>query len=125
MPTPSDPSVPLRQRLQDALPAALKARDRAAVAALRSALAAIANAEAVNGPARSDRGQAIEQTSVGVGVAEVERRVLTADQVEQIVRAEVAERQAAALDYERAGRMDRADEVRREAAVLSAHLDDA
>ncbi|MBX6723341.1 MAG: hypothetical protein IRY92_08930, partial [Dactylosporangium sp.] len=98
VPTPSNPSVPLRQRLQDALPVALKARDRAAVAALRSALAAIANAEAVNRPAASDRGQAIEQTSVGVGVAEVERRVLTADQVEQIVRAEVAERLAAALD---------------------------
>lgn len=125
MPTPSNPSVPLRQRLQDALPVALKAGDRAAVAALRSALAAIANAEAVNRPAPSDRGQAIEQTSVGVGVAEVERRVLTADQVEQIVRAEVAERQAAARDYERAGRTDRADQVRREAAVLSAHLSSA
>jgi len=124
VPTPSDPSVPLRQRLQDALSAALKARDRAAVTALRSALAAIANAEAVDRPASADRGLAIEETSVGVGVAEVERRMLTADQVEQIVRAEVAERQAAARDYERAGRTDRADQVRREAAVLSAHLGD-
>jgi uncharacterized protein len=37
----------LRGRLRGALPAAMKARDAAAVAALRSALAAIDNAEAV------------------------------------------------------------------------------
>src|SRR5438067_1668677 len=39
------PPVPLRQRLRDAIPAALKAGDRVTVSALRSALTAIENAE--------------------------------------------------------------------------------
>src|SRR5689334_24351900 len=58
-------------------------------------------------PDAADRGVAIERSPVGVGAAEVERRALTAAQVEDIVRAEVAEREAAARDYEKAGRLDR------------------
>jgi uncharacterized protein YqeY len=99
----------------------MKARDRLAVAALRSTLAAIDNAEAVDRAVSDDR-LAIEQTPVGVGVAEARRRVLTETDVEQIVRAEVAERTAAARDYDRAGRAERAEQLRREATVLSAHL---
>jgi uncharacterized protein YqeY len=57
-------------------------------------------------------------------VAEVERRVLTAAQVERIVRAEVAEREAAAGDYDRAGRPERAAQLRGEAGVRSAYLAD-
>src|SRR5262249_10194220 len=116
-----DPRTPLRQRLREALPAAMKARDRLAVAALRSTLAAIDNAEA-GGPAVSDDRLAIEQTPGGVGAAEARRRVLTETDVERIVRAEVAERTAAARDYDRAGRAERAEQLRREATVLSAHL---
>jgi len=52
----------------------------------------------------------------------VERRALTAAQVEEIVRTEVAEREAAARDYEKAGRLDRAQQLRDEAGVLAAHL---
>jgi uncharacterized protein len=119
----SESELPLRQRLRAALPAALKARDRVAVAALRATLAAIDNAEAVDRPATVDQRLAIEQTPIGIAAAEVERRVLTADQVEHIVRTEVAEREAAARDYERAGRPDRAKQLRDEAGVLVAHLD--
>jgi uncharacterized protein YqeY len=115
---------PLRQRLRAALPVAMKARDRVAVAALRSALAAIDNAEAVDRPASVDQRLAIEQIPVGVGAAEVARRVLTQPQVEHIVRAEVAERETAARDYERAGRPERAKQLRDEASALSAHLAD-
>jgi hypothetical protein len=43
----------LRDRLRRALPAAIKARDRPALTALRSAVAAIDNAEAVNPPQTS------------------------------------------------------------------------
>ena len=114
--------VPLRERLRAALPAAVKARDRVALAALRSTLAALYNAEAVDRTPDADRNLSIEQLPVGVGAAEVPRRVLTEAQVEQIVRAEVAEREAAALDYERAGRPERADQLRGEAGVLAAHL---
>ena len=94
--SPPDP-VPLRQRLRAALPAALKTRDRLAVAALRSTLAAIDNAEAVDRPAAVDRHLAIER----------------------IVRAEVAEREAAAVEYERAGHRDLAEQLRGEASALS------
>ncbi len=80
--------MPLRRRLQEALPVALKARERATVAALRSALAAIANAEAVTAPTGTERGLAIEHSPVGVGAAEAQRRVLAPAQVERIVRAE-------------------------------------
>jgi uncharacterized protein len=112
----------LRQRLRDALPAAMKARDRVAVAALRSALAAIDNAEAVGGTGA--KGMAIEQSPVGVGAAELPRRELTAEQVEEIVRAEVAEREAAALGYERGGHADRAAQLRNEIRVLAQALGD-
>jgi len=117
-----DPGVPVRQRLRAALPDAMKARDRVAVAALSSTLAAIDNAEAVDRDASVDERLAIEQIPIGVGAAEVARRVLTATQVEHIVRAEVAEREAAARDYDRAGHPQRAEQLRSEARVLSAHL---
>ncbi|HYY77867.1 MAG TPA: GatB/YqeY domain-containing protein [Actinomycetes bacterium] len=115
----------LRERLRSALPRALKARDAVAVAALRSALAAIDNAEAVEGPPapRQGAGHApIAGTVAGLGAAEAERRSLTDVQVEAIVRAEVAERQAAARDYERAGRQEHAERLRAEAGVLSSLL---
>lgn len=114
--------VPLRQRLRRALSVALKARDRDAVAALRTALAAIENAEAVDGRLAPIGGLAIEQTPVGVGAAEVPRRVLTEADVEAIVRAEVAERQAAAHGFAQANRLERAQRLRNEADVLAAHL---
>jgi uncharacterized protein len=110
----------LRQRLREALPAAMKARDRVAVAALRSALAAIDNAEAVGGT--PTKGLAIERSPVGVGAAELPRRELTPAQVEEIVRAEMAEREAAALAYDRAGHTDRAGQLRGEIGVLATYL---
>jgi uncharacterized protein len=48
----------LRDRLRRALPAAMKARDAPAVAALRSALAAIDNAEAVDSPGAVGKAEA-------------------------------------------------------------------
>jgi uncharacterized protein YqeY len=117
-----EPQHSLRQRLRTALPAALKQRDSVAVSALRSTIAAIDNAEAVGGAEAFHGSLAIEQTPVGAGAAEVPRRVLTDAQVNDLVRAEVAEREAAAGDYERAGRPERAGRLRAEARVLSEHL---
>jgi uncharacterized protein len=118
-------STSVRERLRAALPPALKARDAVAVAALRSALAAIDNAEAVEGaPApRPGAGDApVAGAVVGLGAAEAERRRLTGAQMDAIVRAEVAEREAAARAYERAGRHEPAERLRAEAGVLSALL---
>jgi uncharacterized protein YqeY len=115
--------VVIRQRLRDALSRAMKERDMAAVAALRSTIAAIDNAEAVDrstAPAAGDG--VIAQAVSGVGAAEAERRTLTEDDVVGIVRAEVADRVEAADGYERAGRMERAERLRAEVAVLDAVL---
>src|SRR5918996_2373390 len=62
----------LRERLRAALPEAMKARDAVAVAALRSALAAIDNAEAVAAaPAPPGAGSAdVAGAAVGVRAAE-------------------------------------------------------
>ena len=111
--------------MRAALSAAMKQRDKAAVSVLRSALAAVDNAEAVDRPRDADRGLAIEQAAVGVGVNEVARRSLTAAQIEQIVRGELADRESAAQEYERAGRADRAVELRAGAEVLVRVLSDA
>ncbi|GIF19570.1 uncharacterized protein YqeY [Actinoplanes tereljensis] len=112
----------LRERLRKALPVAMKARDRDATTALRATLAALDNAEAV-APAEGAQGSlAIEALPVGVGATEVARRALTEPEVEQIVRAELAERETAADDYERAGHPDRAEKLRSEARSLAAHL---
>jgi uncharacterized protein YqeY len=155
----------LGDRLRRALPSAMKARDRLAVTALRSALAAIDNAGAVDAtqaprgtghpepgdaeaghpqfggteaghrdlggqeaghsePAGMEAGHPeFAGTVAGLGAAEVERCSLTPAQVERIVRAEVTDREAAAVDYERAGQLEHADRLRAEAKVLSTYLD--
>jgi uncharacterized protein YqeY len=109
--------------LRRALTAALKARDTAAVAALRSALAAIENAGAVaptrtpaagNGP--------IAGAVAGLGAAEVARRTLTSSEVRALVATEVEQRRAAAREYADLGRPDRAERLQAEADVLAAHL---
>lgn len=115
----------VRARLRSALPAAMKARDMTAVAALRSALGAIDNAEAVDAaraPTVNIGDADIANSAVGLGAGDVERLVLTETQMADIVRAEVADRRAAAADYERAGRHDRAERLRGEAEVLASHL---
>jgi len=115
----------LRQQLRAALPAAMKSRDRAAMSALRATLAAIDNAEAVAPAGGEVRGQAIEQVAIGVGATEVARRALTDIEVEEIVRTELAERETAAAAYDRAGRSERAEQLRSEARALAAHLPNA
>jgi uncharacterized protein YqeY len=116
------PETPLRQRLREALPAAMKSRDRVAVAALRATLAAIDNAEAVVPVAATQRSLAIEDLPVGPGATEAARRHLTDEDVAEIVRSEVAERESAAAAYERSGHPDRAGQLRDEARILAAHL---
>ena len=100
-----------RQRLRDALTEALVERDAPALAAIRSALAAIANAEAVehSGPAKP---------KLGVGAGEAARRELSTEEVLEILRAEIGERTSAAAEYEKLGRREAAIRLRAEAAIL-------
>ena len=113
-------SIPLREQLRNALPAAMKARDRTAVGVLRSTLAAIDNAEAVT-PAETN-GLAIEQSPLGIGAAEAERRVLSAADIDRIVRDEIASREDAAAGYEQTGHAERAAQLRDEARFLGEFL---
>ena len=120
-----DGAANLRERLRGALPAAVKARDRLAVTALRSALAAIDNAEAVDPRTPTGVGEGhpeLAGTVAGVGATEVERRRLSQAGMEEIVRAEIADREAAAVDYERAGQLEHAERLRGEARILAAYL---
>ncbi|GAA3465184.1 GatB/YqeY domain-containing protein [Saccharothrix longispora] len=119
----------MRASLRDSLTAALKSRDRVAVAALRSALAAIGNAEAVpvdrpadGVPADVTGSEHVAGAAAGLGAAEAERRHLTEADLRSIVEDEVRERSVAALEYERLGRDDLAERLRAEAEVLGRHL---
>lgn len=123
----------MRASLRDDLTAALKARDRVAVSALRSALAAIDNAEAVpvdqpgdstgNGTGNVTGNEHIAGAAVGLGAAEAARRHLTDADLRSIVENEVLERSRAAEEYERLGRDDTAGRLRAEAEVLSRYLE--
>ena len=121
------PGGGVQARLQRALAEALRARDTIAVSALRSALGAIGNAEAVEPGAAAPTGSGSPHVAgavAGLGAAEAPRRRLSAAEVEQIIRAEAGERERAARDYERAGHADRAGRLRREARLLLAVLTD-
>lgn len=131
------PAVGVRSRLRVALRAAMKERDAAAVSALRSALAAIANAEAVvpadrppapapwqSAPSQSAPSQNVPIAGgvAGLGSAEVARRAVTEQEAAAIAAAEAADRRAAARDYRAAGHGDRADRLLSEARAIESAL---
>jgi uncharacterized protein YqeY len=116
----------LRQGLKASLRVALKARDTTAVAELRSAISAIDNAEAVDRSlASKPAGGVIATARLGVGVGDVARRELSRQDVVEILRGEITERTAAAAEYERLGRAEKANRLRAEATALVPHLDEA
>jgi uncharacterized protein len=119
-------------RLRAALTTALSSRDMIAAAAIRSALGAIGNAEAVpvpdgsqpvpdgTQPVRARAGsEHVAGAAAGLGAAEAERRHLSEAEIAAIVLAEIAERRTAADQYDRLGRADQAERLRREAAILT------
>ena len=111
----------MRTALRRDLTAALKTRDRDAINALRSALAAIDNAEA---PDADDRlhGATGHRHVVGPGATEVDRRQLTEIEVRAVIEGEVDERMDAAAAYESSGHVQRAERLRSEAALLRDYL---
>ncbi|MFT4218128.1 MAG: hypothetical protein QM619_13235 [Micropruina sp.] len=122
----SETSAPIRQALRDALPGAMTARDTPARNAIRSALAAIENAEAVVVETPADGAAATSEhfagTAIGVGAAETPRRELDEDHTLEIVSVERDERLAAAAEYRARGEEQRAAELEAEAAALDAFL---
>lgn len=112
-------------QLRRDLTAALKARDSVTVAALRSALAALDNAGAVEAPASRVEGtEHFAGTTPGVGATDAARRVLGDHDAREILRSQVEEHRRSADEYARLGRQDIAELRRTEAAVLAAYLDD-
>jgi len=125
----------IRARMRRGLVDAMKARDQQAVSALRSTLARIDNAEAVDAdgldadgldaePAlyRGDGRPAVAGSVLGVGAAEVDRRVLTPEEMAAVVRDDVEEREMAAEVLERVGRPDHAERLRAQAKLLTTYL---
>ena len=129
------PAHQWRDRLRPALLAARKARDTARISALRSAMSAIDNAEtleaetpqaetphhidlrAANGP--------IAGAVTGLGATEVDRRELSEQDIRDLLRSEIAERECAAAEITAAGYADRTGPLRDEVAVLIELLRDS
>jgi uncharacterized protein YqeY len=122
----ADSGRALRASLRLGLTAALKARDSEALAALRTAIAAIDNAEAV--PVSDDHSPTtsthIAGARHGLGSTEAVRRQLSASDVRDILRAQIAEHSREAERYEALGRTDAAARLRRRAAALAPYLAD-
>jgi uncharacterized protein YqeY len=101
----------------------MKRRDTAAVAAIRTTLAAIDDAEAVDADAvgleQVDDAR-IAGTVGGLGAAEVARATVDEDAVAAIVAREIAERREAAAEYERLGQDEAAARLTAEADALAA-----
>ncbi|CAL9363713.1 hypothetical protein SUDANB121_00728 [Nocardiopsis dassonvillei] len=118
------PARELRALLRADLVAAMRARRPEAVSALRTALAAIENAEAVGVPADTGAAAAehVAGARRGVGSTEAARRVLSAEEVQGLLRTQVTERRAEAERYTAHGRGDAAERLRAEAEVLTAYL---
>ena len=113
----------LQARLRADLLTARKARDTTATAALRSTLAAIANAEALPVADSSPAAEGpIAGAATGIGATEAVRRDLSEEDIRGIVSGERTERLTAATDLASHGAEDRAEQLRAEAELLAAYL---
>lgn len=121
--------VTIREGLRAGLKVAMQTRDKVSTAAIRSALGAIDNAEAVDTTVANDRidGDAMIAGAVaGAGSTEVRRRTLSDQEVADVLRAEIADRLDAAAEYDAAGPggVERAALLRAEAATLETYVGD-
>jgi uncharacterized protein len=115
----------VRTRLRQDLTIALKARDRVAIAALRSTIAAIENAESVDAASANSStadSEHIAGATAGVGSSDVPRRLLSENDVIAVVRGQIEERLQAADQYEQLGKVGEAARLRGEAVVLREYL---
>jgi hypothetical protein len=108
--------LPLRRRLKADLSAAMREGDTQLVAVIRTLMAAIGNAEAIELDA--------SQPKEVQGWAEAPRRHLTAAEIAAIVRMEAEELRSAAAEYERVGQFEEAKRLRRRAQLVDRYLAD-
>jgi uncharacterized protein YqeY len=102
----------LPDRVQADLLAARKARDARAVNALRTLLAAIANAEAPPAPTTSSLAPPT------IGLVEHQRLILTDEDHRRILQEQVDTRREAIAEYDAIGQREAADALRAELEVL-------
>jgi uncharacterized protein YqeY len=113
----------MRDRLQAGLIEAMKTRDRVAVTALRSALAAIANAESVtDAPAPMPGDYRVAGGVQGLGRGDVARRTLSELDVLDIVDREVEDWTETARQYDALGQTSAASQLRAQTEVLTSYL---
>jgi uncharacterized protein YqeY len=115
----------VRERMRAGLTVAMKARDMATVRAIRSALGAIDNAEAVDTTVESesiDVDSKIAGAAAGAGSTEVGRRTLDDRDIAVLLQAEIDDRLVAAEEYRSAGADERADLLRAEADVIAGFI---
>ena len=111
----------VRQRLRDVLRQAIRAHDPVAMAAIRTALATIENAEAVPESERVEPNAGHEHvagTSLGVGAAEAPRRDLNEAQAIALVERDIREMEEEAKRLETSDHAARAARLRQEADTL-------
>ena len=115
----------LPDALRRGLTAALKARDPDALAAHRTAIAAIDNAEAVPAPSgnQATTSAHIAGATSGPGTTEAARRPLSDSELQDILREQIDERTREASRYDALGQADAAGRLRRQARTLAAYLD--
>lgn len=101
----------------------MRSRDKVAVSALRSAIAALDNAEAV--AVETQTGTESEHVAgavAGLGVAEVARRELSTTEMTAVLEREIAERREAAEQAAHHGQDGHAERLRAEANVLQGYV---
>jgi uncharacterized protein YqeY len=114
----------LRAAMRRDMVSAMKARQPDAVVALRTAIAAIDNAEAVPAPEASQAATSshIAGARAGLGAAEAARRDLSDSEQQAILRDQITGYTTEADRYEALGQPDAAHRLRTQASVLSAYL---
>jgi uncharacterized protein YqeY len=109
--------MPLRQQIKADLARAMKARENATVSALRLLLAAIDNAEALP---ENETPMSVEPI-VGK-LNEAPRKLLSENDIRQILQNERNERLSASVIYTRLGQSAEAERLRAEADLIEFYL---
>lgn len=114
MPDPDIEPSEIRSVLSSDLTTAMRTGDKVRVRAIRSALTAIANAEAVEVSTRAEGTK---------GYSDVPRRHVGRGQIVDLIENEIGEREIAAAQYRDGGRPAEAETLDQEIGVLRAYLD--